>query len=507
MTKQISILKKFAKYLNWLFLFFLAIFKDILNIFINIFKYLVNPRTYQKIFISLSSSFKFLLKHKLFFISILVIGFVSVFLIGYLVIDYQISKINKQNITSLIVINIQKIDQRSKNSIETKIIKGDNISKVMNRINIPKSIQRLIIKQRTFIIDKKEFNLARNLVINRKVIAFYNKNNDFLSVDFATSRKSALKIFLENKKIKYQHIYYPEFWEDQKGGGVITSSIFRTLEQNNIPESMVSHIVDIFGTDIDFSKDIHKGDSVFVTYKRLFVSGFATPKVVATAIKLTVQKRDYYAILFPDFDSDSELNPSNQKNIQNQNGQFVNLARYYYDLEGKSVIKGFLRYPLEFTRISSNFSKKRLHPVLHKYRAHTGTDFAAPTGTAVRATGDGTIKFIGRKGGYGNTIILSHYKDVETYYAHLNGFAEKMVKGKKVQQNQTIGYVGSTGLSTGPHLHYEFRKNGKPLDPLSVDLPKPPPLPSEEMSKYKKLLVRMQNQLSYAETNQFVSIE
>jgi murein DD-endopeptidase MepM/ murein hydrolase activator NlpD len=157
----------------------------------------------------------------------------------------------------------------------------------------------------------------------------------------------------------------------------------------------------------------------------------------------------------------------------------------YYTAEGKNIRKTFLRSPLEFSRVTSGFSTGRLHPVLNKIRAHQGTDFGAPIGTRVKATGDGVVEFAGRQGGYGNFIILRHQSQYQTAYGHLNGFAAGIRKGTRVAQGDVIGYVGTTGLSTGPHLHYEFRVGGVHRNPLAMVLPAAPPLAADQMARFR----------------------
>ena len=148
----------------------------------------------------------------------------------------------------------------------------------------------------------------------------------------------------------------------------------------------------------------------------------------------------------------------------------------YYSPDGRSMRKAFLRTPVKFSRISSGFTKRRWHPVLNRARAHKGVDYAAPIGTAVKATGNGKVQFVGRKGGYGKTIILQHGGSYTTLYAHLSRYARGLRSGKRVRQGQVIGYVGKTGLASGPHLHYEFRVKGSHRDPLRVRLPKAMPI-------------------------------
>jgi murein DD-endopeptidase MepM/ murein hydrolase activator NlpD len=156
----------------------------------------------------------------------------------------------------------------------------------------------------------------------------------------------------------------------------------------------------------------------------------------------------------------------------------------YYTPEGKNIRKTFLRSPLEFSRVTSGFSTARFHPVLNKVRAHQGTDFGAPIGTRVKATGDGIVKFIGWQPGYGNFIILHHQGQYETAYGHLNGFAAGLHKGSRVSQGDVIAYVGQTGLATGPHLHYEFRVHGIHHDPLTMVLPAAPPLTADQLPRF-----------------------
>ncbi len=168
----------------------------------------------------------------------------------------------------------------------------------------------------------------------------------------------------------------------------------------------------------------------------------------------------------------------------------------YYTEDGRPLRKSFLRTPVEFTRISSVFSTGRKHPILGYMRAHKGVDYAAPTGTPIRAAGDGKIVFRGWKSGYGNFVMIQHNKEISTAYGHLSRFAG-IKNGERVQQGQTIGYVGMTGLATGPHLHYEFRVGGKHRNPLTVTLPPPEPLPAAQLAQFRQqsapMLTRLKN--------------
>jgi murein DD-endopeptidase MepM/ murein hydrolase activator NlpD len=169
----------------------------------------------------------------------------------------------------------------------------------------------------------------------------------------------------------------------------------------------------------------------------------------------------------------------------------------YYTPEGESLKKGFLRSPLEFSRVTSSFSNSRRHPIYGFHRAHTGVDVGAPTGTRVKATGDATVAFAGRKGGYGNLVILRHHNGYETYYAHLSAFAPGIHSGRPITQGQVIAYVGTTGASTGPHLHYEIRIAGKPYNPLSVKLPGSPPLAAAQRARFLEQTANWSDKLAH----------
>ncbi|HET9404210.1 MAG TPA: M23 family metallopeptidase, partial [Burkholderiales bacterium] len=179
----------------------------------------------------------------------------------------------------------------------------------------------------------------------------------------------------------------------------------------------------------------------------------------------------------------------------------------YYTPEGKNIRKAFLRSPLEFSRISSGFSN-RFHPILKQWRAHKGIDYAAPTGTRVKATGDGIVEFAGRhEGGYGNLVVLRHQSKYTTWYGHLSGFAKGIRKGARVAQGDAIGYVGATGLATGPHLHYEFRINDVHQNPLRVVLPSAPPINPAQKPAFDAAAAPLSQQLELLRNTRFARLD
>ncbi len=230
---------------------------------------------------------------------------------------------------------------------------------------------------------------------------------------------------------------------------VITNSLFGATDDAGIPDQIALQIADIFSGQIDFQDDLRPDDHFNVIYEAFYNAGELMKVGNVLAVEFVNNGKTYQAVHFGDAE-----------------GKFA-----YYTPDGKSLHKSFLRSPVEFTRVSSTFSTGRFHPILHRMRAHQGVDFAAPTGTRVKASGDGVVDFVGRKGGYGNAIVLKHNSGISTVYGHLSAFAAGLHKGQQVLQNDIIGYVGMTGLATGPHLHYEFLIAGTHHDPLTVALP------------------------------------
>lgn len=240
--------------------------------------------------------------------------------------------------------------------------------------------------------------------------------------------------------------------------GVIRSSLFAATDAAGLADAVAIQLADIFSTDIDFHKDLRKSDRFSVTYEMYYDQGEPIRPGRVLAAEFINQGKTYQAVWF----------------------QYAGDPGGYYTPGGRNIRKAFLRSPLEFSRISSGFTNSRFHPVLQQWRAHKGIDYAAPTGTRVKATGDGIVEFAGRQGGYGNLVVLRHQSQYTTWYGHLSGFARGMRKGARVAQGDVIGFVGATGLVTGPHLHYEFRTNGVHQNPLRVVLPSAPPIAAEQ---------------------------
>lgn len=238
--------------------------------------------------------------------------------------------------------------------------------------------------------------------------------------------------------------------------GIIESSLFESAVTAGLSDNVIMNVAGIFAWDIDFVLDIRVGDEYYVLYEEIWRDGERVADGEIIAAEFHANKQVYHAIRHIDDDGRSE----------------------YFAADGRSVRKSFLRAPVDFTRISSNFNPNRRHPILNKIRAHRGVDYAAPRGTNVQAAGNGKIIFRGRKSGYGNVVIVQHPKNITTLYAHLSNFDRNAGSGSRVKQGQTIGYVGATGLATAPHLHYEYRVNGVHRNPRTVKLPAAEPIDS-----------------------------
>ncbi|WP_230409037.1 peptidoglycan DD-metalloendopeptidase family protein [Zooshikella harenae] len=259
--------------------------------------------------------------------------------------------------------------------------------------------------------------------------------------------------------------------------GKINHSLFLAGRKAGLSHKMTMQLANIFAWDVDFALDIRKGDSFKVVYEEKYLEGEKIGEGNILAAEFNNRGEAFTAINYTDSDG----------------------ANDFYSPEGRSMRKAFIRTPVEFSRISSRFSLGRKHPVLNRIRAHKGVDYAAPRGTPIRAAGKGKVIFAGRKGGYGKVVILQHGEQYSTLYAHMNRIGKGIRVGLRVKQGDVIGAVGSTGLATGPHLHYEFRVSGVHKDPLKVKLPKAMPIARKELANFKQQAKSMLSLLKNAE--------
>ena len=353
---------------------------------------------------------------------------------------------------------------------------GDTLASIFDSAGIPATTTHAIAS-----LNKQTESLA-SILPGQKIHLLQDDQNNLRRMKYIPGITKTLSIqrnedqTFSSKITHYRLQAFPVFRE-----GVIESSLFEAAAKGNIAESVIMDLAYIFGWDIDFSLDIRRGDRFGVVYNELYKDNVKISDGRILAAEFVNNGKVYKAVYYIDPQGNGD----------------------YFNEVGKSMRKAFLRSPVDFTRISSRFNKKRWHPVLSKWRSHQGVDYAAARGTPVKAAGDGRIKFRGTKGGFGRAIFIQHGGRYTTVYGHLNSYARGIRRGKEVEQGQIIGYVGSSGLATGPHLHYEFRVNGVHRNPLTVRLPEAKPVhPSfekhfkENTQVYLSMLQLMDNTLA-----------
>lgn len=266
--------------------------------------------------------------------------------------------------------------------------------------------------------------------------------------------KKGYQFQISSKKTTTQNLY---------ATALVKGSLANTAQRANIPYKFVQKMTEILKREIDFSHAIQSGDQFSIVYDAYYIGD----KMVGTG--------DIVAVSYT----------SKDKTVQAIRHTSANGTIDYYSPQGNSFKKAFTRYPIKFSHISSTFALSRHHPILHYKRAHKGIDLAAPIGTPIQATGDGVIAVIDRHNGYGNMIKIKHDSKYSTIYGHMLKFQKGLSKGSRVKRGQVIGYVGQTGLATGPHCHYELHVNNEPRNPTTTNLPTASPIPAREMKSFK----------------------
>lgn len=326
--------------------------------------------------------------------------------------------------------------------------RGDTVDELLRRMNIDDNDASEFLRKST---DASSF---RKLPVGSEVLAETTTNNGLIALRYLDENEA--QILIEKQDGLFKSRILPARLEKRLfvRTGEIQTSLYAATDAAGMPDAAASQLNELFSGDIDFHHDLRKGDKFTAVYEMTYSNGALLNTGRIQAAELINQGRVYRAIYF-------------EKDARHGD---------YYTPDGKNIRKAFLRSPIEYSRVSSGFSNSRFHPVLKKWRSHKGVDFAAPIGTKVRATADGVIAFVGREGGYGNVIRINHQGRTTTVYGHLSRFAKNLRKGQRVTQGQVIGYVGQTGLASGPHLHYEFKMNGRHQNPMRVTLPEAEPI-------------------------------
>lgn len=354
-----------------------------------------------------------------------------------------------------------------------EVRKGDNLSLIFERMKLGPTVLYQVLS------SGEEAKLLKNLLPGQK-LEFLFENKEFVSLRFEPSITRRLQISQSDEGFISQLDDIELDRRSRISQGEINSSLFLAGQAAGLSDNLIMQLVAIFGWDIDFVLDIRKGDAFKVVFEELYRDNEKIGDGAILAAEFSNQKQHYRAVRYT----------SPEGNIS------------YFNEKGISMRKAFLRTPLKFSRISSRFNLRRKHPVLNRIRAHRGVDYAAPTGTPIKSTGDGKVVHAGRKGGYGRTVIIKHGGSYKTLYAHMSSISRKIKRGARVKQGQVIGYVGKSGLATGPHLHYEFQVNGTHRNPLTVKLPKAASVAGENLDHFKQqtslLLAQLESDRHFA---------
>ena len=343
--------------------------------------------------------------------------------------------------------------------------KGDSLSVIFEDKQVP-----LNTAYKIFDFDK---NNLLSSIIPGDIMEFNYMGNDLLSIEIIKDGVNSILIKTEDE-ISIVNIKKEAQTITSFGFGEIRDSFYKSAKDVGIPDSIIMDFAYIFGWDIDFIFDVRKGDKFSVIYETEFSEGEKISSGDIVFAEFTNREKKYIAQRFFD-------------DVQ---------GKQYFNENGENVKKAFLRAPLDFAYISSHFNPNRMHPILHKIKAHNGVDYAAKRNTPVKASGDGVISFIGRQSGYGRTVEIKHGGNIKTLYAHLERFNTKLKVGSKVKQGEIIAFVGDSGQATGPHLHFEFWQGEIRSDPVKVKLPSAKPVNNSQRNEFEDLLALNLNKLN-----------
>lgn len=375
--------------------------------------------------------------------------------------------------------NNTSLDQPEPPTLEWKsytIRKGDTLGKIFNRFGIGIGLASEIVR------DEQGKTLKR-LLPDRDIDFAFNTENELVEIRYEVSRLDELVIEFTAGSFNISKQKAPVEIKEKVASQTIHSSLFVSGSAAGLSDRVIMDLVSVFGWDIDFALDIRRGDRFSVIYEELYRD------------EEFIGSGDIIAAIFVN-------NGATYEAIRHidEHGK-----KEYFDANGANRRGTFLKTPMKISRITSGFSNSRFHPVLKKWRAHRGVDYGAPRGTPVLATADGRVHFVGRNGGYGKTIILRHGGEFSTLYAHLSGYAKDIKRGASVRQGEAIGYVGSTGLATGPHLHYEFRVNDVHRNPLTFETPRAKPIAQRYKNEFLAFAKKRIDQISSTVTQQVAS--
>ncbi len=339
------------------------------------------------------------------------------------------------------------VEVETKGSIYSRqevVRRGDTVAALLSRMQADDPVAADFLKS-----DSTAKAIYRALVPGRVMETHVSNDGELLALRMRLGGDSVLKVMKIGGELLSLEETLPVDKRVIFKSGRVKSSLFAATDSADIPDSIATQLLKLFGTEIDFHHDLQKNDQFAVAYEAYYDGADMIRVGRLLAAEFVNRGESHRLVLFDDSTGEGE----------------------YYTPEGKSLKRAFLRSPLEFSRVSSGFSNARQHPVFGDWRAHRGADFPAPHGTPILATCDGVVEFTGQQNGYGNVVEIKHYNQFSTLYAHMSGYASSVRKGAQVKQGQVIGYVGSTGWATGPHVHYEFKIAGVQYDPQGKLVP------------------------------------
>ncbi len=339
---------------------------------------------------------------------------------------------------------------------EERIGRGDTLQGLLSRLGVDGEETRQVLAG-----ARTSPSLGR-LIPGRSVLARVTSSGQLMLFRYLVSDQTLVSVTRAGGEFHIEEQPVALESREVMRSGEIEGSLFGATDAADVPDRIASEMAEALSGDIDFHKDLRRGDHFSVVYEAFYLDGQLVKTGRLLAAEFINQGKTYQALYF--------------KDTQGRDG--------YYSPDGQSMKRAFLKSPMPFSRISSGFSSARFHPVLQTWRAHKGIDYAAPTGTPVRAVADARVNFVGVQGGYGNLIVLQHQGSYSTAYGHLSRFGKGLRRGASVAQGQVIGYVGATGVATGPHLHYEFRVNNVQKNPLALKLPTSYPLDSRAKAQF-----------------------
>jgi len=361
---------------------------------------------------------------------------------------------------------------------EDRFGRGDTISDLLARLGVNAE------EARTFLRQARPGRSLQQLRPGMTVQARTTEDGILLALRYITDKGRLIGFDRHGtgfEAVEQQLALLPQ---QKMKSGEIRSSLFAAADAAGLSDNVAIQLADIFSGDIDFHRDLRRGDKFTVIYEMFYHDGRAIKSGRLLAAEFVNQAKSYRAVWYQDADGKGG----------------------YYTPDGKNLRKTFLRSPLEFSRISSGFAM-RFHPILHQWRTHKGIDYAAPVGTHVKATADGTVEFAGRENGYGNVVMLRHQGGFSTRYAHLSSITRDLRRGARVHQGDVIGHVGQTGWATGPHLHYEFRVNNEVRNPLTVALPAALPIPVQQMAAFSNVAAPLAAELNLLRNTDLALLE